>query len=199
MNIQNIFTNFVAHEFLDLDNKSIEECCYKLFSNCRFSQYNLNLEETELQPLYKIVRTRFNELHKHLGFTDNTNQKLYNAWININNNHNIDAAHCHARKFFTAVYYVKSSKRDAGELKLLTPNPVLAHVIPGVEGNSIIKTHNEFNSASWKIYPEAGKLVIFPSWLVHQVMPNRSKVDRISIAFNSRIEDQSGSNFLHEY
>ena len=36
--------------------------------------------------------------------------------------------------------------------------------------------------------PKSGKLVIFPSWLCHYVYPNKSKTQRISIAFNTQFE-----------
>ena len=32
--------------------------------------------------------------------------------------------------------------------------------------------------------PKAGRLVLFPSWLLHQVRPYRGTAERISIAFN---------------
>ena len=35
-----------------------------------------------------------------------------------------------------------------------------------------------------EIRPEVGDLVLFPSWLVHQVTPTSGKEDRMSIAFN---------------
>jgi uncharacterized protein (TIGR02466 family) len=34
------------------------------------------------------------------------------------------------------------------------------------------------------ITPEAGTMILFPSWLVHAVMPYRGTRPRISIAFN---------------
>jgi uncharacterized protein (TIGR02466 family) len=34
------------------------------------------------------------------------------------------------------------------------------------------------------VIPKAGRLVMFPSWLLHQVRPYRGNAERISIAFN---------------
>ena len=34
------------------------------------------------------------------------------------------------------------------------------------------------------VRPKAGRLVMFPSWILHQVRPYRGKVERISIAMN---------------
>jgi hypothetical protein len=32
--------------------------------------------------------------------------------------------------------------------------------------------------------PRAGRLVLFPAWLLHQVRPYRGKAERVSIALN---------------
>jgi hypothetical protein len=34
------------------------------------------------------------------------------------------------------------------------------------------------------IVPKAGRLVMFPAWLLHQVRPYRGSAQRVSIAFN---------------
>jgi len=38
--------------------------------------------------------------------------------------------------------------------------------------------------ANEAVIPKAGRLVMFPSWLLHQVKPYRGNAERISIAFN---------------
>jgi uncharacterized protein (TIGR02466 family) len=38
--------------------------------------------------------------------------------------------------------------------------------------------------ANEAVIPKAGRLVMFPSWLLHQVRPYRGNAERISIAFN---------------
>lgn len=38
--------------------------------------------------------------------------------------------------------------------------------------------------ATEMMQPKAGRLVMFPSWLLHQVRPYRGSRERISIAFN---------------
>ena len=44
--------------------------------------------------------------------------------------------------------------------------------------------YNEYTSDIWNIIPEEGKLVLFPSWLEHEVDQNLSQEKRISISFN---------------
>jgi uncharacterized protein (TIGR02466 family) len=38
--------------------------------------------------------------------------------------------------------------------------------------------------ANETVLPKAGRLVMFPAWLLHQVRPYRGTAERISIAFN---------------
>ena len=38
--------------------------------------------------------------------------------------------------------------------------------------------------ANEAVIPKAGRLVMFPSWLLHQVRPYRGNSERISVAFN---------------
>ena len=43
---------------------------------------------------------------------------------------------------------------------------------------------NPLNSCVWEIEPVENRLLIFPSWLEHQVLPNITQKDRISLSFN---------------
>ena len=61
-------------------------------------------------------------------------------------------------------------------------HPVMAHQY--VINSEIIDKFNGFNSTVMSVTPEVGKLIIFPSWLVHYVEPNLDDSDRISMAFN---------------
>jgi uncharacterized protein (TIGR02466 family) len=38
--------------------------------------------------------------------------------------------------------------------------------------------------ATERVMPKAGKMVIFPAWMMHGVRPYRGNAQRISIAFN---------------
>ena len=191
MHIQPIFTNFLAIEMLDLDNKSIEDYCLKLQSTSAGRQVSnaggwqssdLELTATELKPLVDAVVERFNTLHEHYGFTSTMHQEISNAWANINQKGDYNLPHTHAGNFFSAVYYVKCDEQS-GPIEFMSPLASHAHTIDG----DMIQEFNEFNSNSWNVAPHAGKLIIFPSWLVHYVHANASDNTRISIAFNSKI------------
>jgi uncharacterized protein (TIGR02466 family) len=39
-------------------------------------------------------------------------------------------------------------------------------------------------TAGERVRPKSGRMVMFPSWVMHQVRPYRGTAERISIAFN---------------
>ena len=47
-----------------------------------------------------------------------------------------------------------------------------------------VKEYNPLNSNIWWYTPQDNVLILFPSWLKHQVETNQSEEDRISISFN---------------
>ena len=48
---------------------------------------------------------------------------------------------------------------------------------------------NKYTSSIWEIFPEEGKLLLFPSWLEHEVDQNLSQEKRISIINYGRTND----------
>jgi uncharacterized protein (TIGR02466 family) len=110
-----------------------------------------------------------------------------NMWANINRSGHGNEFHCHPGSFWSGVYYVDDGGIAAdpslgGELEFMDPRapgvamyaPHLAFALPG--GLSV--------GANETIVPKAGRLVMFPAWLLHQVRPYRGTAARISIALN---------------
>lgn len=108
-------------------------------------------------------------------------------WANINRSGHGNAVHSHPGAYWSGVYYVDDGGIAAdpslgGALEFLDPRgagpmmyaPHLGFAMPGGLSGGV-------NEA---ISPKAGRMVMFPSWLLHQVMPYRGAAERISIAFN---------------
>ena len=109
------------------------------------------------------------------------------AWANVNGPGDSNVCHYHAGAFWSGTYYVDdggcaSDPSLGGEFEMLDPRgPGPAMYAPhlkfaGDDGLSV--------GASETIRPKPGLLVLFPSWLFHQVRPYRGHDLRISIAFN---------------
>ena len=109
-----------------------------------------------------------------------------NMWANVNRSGHGNEFHSHPGSFWSGVYYVDDGGIDAdptlgGELEFMDPRgPGPAMYAPqlafGSAGLSV--------GANETIRPRSGRLVMFPSWVLHQVRPYSGNAMRISIAFN---------------
>lgn len=109
------------------------------------------------------------------------------AWANVNRHGHGNEFHTHPGCFWSGTYYVDDGGIDGraelgGAFEMQDPRgvapamyaPLLGFAVPG--GQSA--------GASELIYPKAGQMVLFPSWLAHAVRPYEGDRARISIAFN---------------
>lgn len=112
---------------------------------------------------------------------DLNNRVAYTAygWANINQNGDYNTLHVHAGCDWSVVYYVSAGVPNPdtptnGRIELRDPRPAATYArIPG------------FNSGQpMRIKPQAGLMVIFPSWIEHWVHPFYGEGNRISIALN---------------
>ena len=97
------------------------------------------------------------------------------AWVNLLRDGGYNKVHNHPGAVWSAVYYVSVGELDPepggnGDFEFMDPRPGNIH-----GSKKIIK-------------PEAGLLIMFPSWLHHYVNPYRGGGERISIAFNMKID-----------
>ena len=102
------------------------------------------------------------------------------AWANISRRGNYHRIHNHPRSCWSGVYYVAvgSSAPDhplSGLLELMDPRPF----------TEMVNTPGEPFGQKLAIPPEAGTIIVFPSWIYHFVNPYHGDGERISIAFNA--------------
>ena len=101
-------------------------------------------------------------------------------WAIINKKGTFNQAHNHPGSYLSAAYYVKAPK-DCGNINFYEPNEVKKFHRPPVEKLT------ELSSNGFSIKPEEGNLLIFPSYLYHEVGKSLSEEDRIVISFNVSI------------
>lgn len=112
--------------------------------------------------------------------------KLF-AWMNMNPTGGFNAPHTHPGAHWSGVYYVRQPLVDSGNsgmIEFLDPRSDL----PAWR----ILQSRAFRSKR-KIRPEAGEIVIFPSYLVHWVYPNETGGERVTIAFNAFLKKGPGT------
>ena len=106
----------------------------------------------------------------------------FSGWINVNPKGGLNNLHSHPNSHWSGVLYVqKPSEVEgfSGMIEFVNPNQEgreLAKILPKMGFDNMVR-----------IRPRTGQLVIFPSYLLHSVYPNKSNQDRITIAFNSHL------------
>jgi uncharacterized protein (TIGR02466 family) len=98
------------------------------------------------------------------------------GWININDQHAMNAPHNHPSSLLSGCYYVKVPPGDerSGLIEFLDPRA----------GANMIRSPYKDFQPTIRVHPRAGSLILFPSFLYHWVYPNLEPETRISIAFN---------------
>jgi len=97
------------------------------------------------------------------------------SWINIFKNNQLIGTHEHGYQpnMLSGCYYHKVPK-NSGKIVFKSPNPF------------VISFPNQSPDycTLYEVEPTEGMILLFPSWLLHKVEPNRSGDTRCSFAFN---------------
>ena len=104
---------------------------------------------------------------------------LGNMWANINGPGNFNRPHLHPNALFSGVYWIKTPI-NSGNLMLYDPRPGVHTTMPN-------RKEGKLPPQLWRevhYEPKAGRCIMFPAWLWHEVQPNRSNDTRISVSFN---------------
>ena len=140
------------------------------------SETNMNTRE-EYNPL---TRELFN-MQEEIYQKENLSRKpvLGNMWANVNYPKCFNRPHIHPNSLFSGVYWIKTPQ-NSGNLMLYDPRPGVQMTMPNRKKG---KLPPEF----WReihYEPKAGRCIMFPSWLWHEVKSNESNQTRISVSFN---------------
>ena len=134
-------------------------------------------KELECRELFlSLISDEIKKYKSLLNF--NRELKLDNFWCNINYKNNYNLSHIHPKTYFSGVYYLKVPK-NSGQIVFNN-------------SNIFIRMHTELETACnnpnfnvcREVNPKEDLLLMFPSYLVHEVEKNNSDDKRISISFN---------------
>ena len=130
--------------------------------------------------LMKHVREYYWETQKNFVAKD---LKLQSIWANVSNRHSYNMLHVHPGSQVSGVLYIKAPERS-GDIVFVNPLS-LSSKMAALDGNTEEST--PYNTDRWFIQPTRGRLILFPSYLGHEVAANETDEDRMSIAFNASI------------
>jgi uncharacterized protein (TIGR02466 family) len=113
---------------------------------------------------------------------------FYDSWFHVTRTGGYQSIHYHPRASWSGIYAVQAGdhvedRPESGQVKFYDPRgPVFMHVDPGNE-----RLEPRYTTTPVYVQHTPGRLVIFPSWLMHEVLPYVGRTERIVVAFNAWI------------
>ena len=183
-----VYKSSINRPILKIEKIFLKKCSKDKFKNegnyASLDTYILNQE-----PFKKLKK----ELQKHIDeyvekiYTPEKKTKLYitQSWLNYTNETEYHHAHQHPNSIVSGVFYFDADiKFDSIQFHRLDSKRTI-QIVP--------REYHHFNSDSWVFEVETGDLVLFPSYLKHNVKNKKGKNTRISLAFNTFVKGTIGS------
>lgn len=112
--------------------------------------------------------------------------QLYNdAWLHVTRRGGFFGLHNHPNASWSGVYCVSPGQHDPGRRSsgaLTFVNPATMSAMHLDAGNG--RMTMPFDLGLRTVHFEAGQLLLFPSWVLHDVKPFEGEGERITLAFN---------------
>jgi len=157
---------------------------------------NLSSTNTNVLNLdsYSLIRDRImsglNEYINNVLFIDPKHEfYLTQSWLNFNPPGSSHHRHNHSNSLISGVYYIDTTPEDSitfisNNNDTITNNPTL---------QIDVSTYNVTNSNIWTVPVKNNDIIFFPSTLFHEVSPNNSNKNRISLSFNVFVKGTLGT------
>jgi uncharacterized protein (TIGR02466 family) len=149
--------------------------------------------ESSIQTLKAFCWTHLTRLVADLnGYDDATIARLliyHDAWFHVTRRGGFFAMHNHPNASWSGVYCVNpghhdDNASDSGLLSFVGPTVCSAMYMDA----GIANLRPPFGHHVRSIRLDAGQLVIFPSWMLHDVRPYMGDEERVTVAFNCWFE-----------
>ena len=171
----------------DLELKTIQALDYHQNVGNRTSNNNHVFDLKALSRLGEFTTECLNQYIKSV-IDPSTDIQAYvtQSWTNCTKGDEFHHMHNHANAYLSGVLFIETNQHD--QIQFESP----------IYYNQMLKTYpstfHEYNSPSWWLPAEKNSLLIFPSWLKHQVPVTNRDTDRISLAFNSFVKGSLGDS-----
>lgn len=126
------------------------------------------------------INTYVKEVYKPLG---DLSLRITQSWVNITKQGQYHHKHSHSNSAFSASFYINTREED----RIYFYSPIKE--LMKIESTE----YTNLNSHTWWMPARKYSMVMFPSWLEHQVMTKNHDGDRISLSFNTFYVGEIGS------
>ena len=99
---------------------------------------------------------------------------IQQSWVNVTDTGGSHHRHWHTNSMYSGVVFWCD---HSAHIEFINPR------YPQLDFDT--STSHESNSAVWRVEPKLGLMLIFPSYLEHQVDSNSSGGERVSLSFNT--------------
>lgn len=143
------------------------------------SLHQLHGFSSSFGSLEKKITRHVRAFAKHLDMDLRGREiRMTDCWVNIMPPAAAHSLHLHPNSFISGTYYVRTPKGCSG---LKFEDPRLSSLMAAPPKIPAVRDENRL----YTTYPaEAGNVILFESWLRHEVAANRVDDERISISFN---------------
>ena len=139
----------------------------------------LYLLSSEFEKLQKKIDTHVQKFVQGLEYeVPKKSLKMNSMWVNIMGPGAQHTAHIHPHSVISGTYYIQTPP-SCSSIKFEDPRLGFFMNTPQVKS-----TAKKANQRFVSLQPKAGEVVLFESWLRHEVPRNESSKPRISVSFN---------------
>lgn len=164
-----------------------------VYRNSKLFESNFRLFDWPQAPCARLRDFCMATLYRAIGELNGYDQKMlmrlhvqHQSWFHITRRGGFFGAHNHAMHSWSGVYCVKHDgddpESDSGRLTFINPQATSTMYLDMALAN--MKPPYAMSPRMLRLEP--GQLVIFPSWMLHEVLPFDGEGERITVAFNAR-------------
>lgn len=191
----NLYLDKIVKNYKDIHG--IGEVQYTVNGKTSFFDRNLNQlhKKEEFADLLWAINESTFQYFKEVGHDVDLLPflKIGKMWFNINRVGSYHGKHIHRNSYLSGVYYIKASDKSA---PICFDDPKLPLRMFEVDSNPDSPYMIEYK----EFFPESGKLLLFPSYLQHEVKQQIHENDeRISISFNIDFDYRELSKFEEQH
>jgi len=139
---------------------------------------DLQRRDPAFADVQRILQRHASGFADELAFDMGRKPKLDSLWVNLLKPGGHHSAHIHPHSILSGTFYVEVPA-GSGDIRFEDPRLPMMMAAP-VRSNEAPEELRPFVSVA----PAPGLLLMWESWLRHEVLPGQAKADRLSISFN---------------